>query len=64
MAGENSWQPIESAPRDGFILGYQATDGDNQGRMEVCYKWGTIWTASSGIIATHWQPLPEPPERP
>lgn len=58
------WQPIETAPRDAVeVLGYQATEGDWKGRMEVCSRWvGNCWMGSGGLIATHWMPLPPPPQ--
>lgn len=63
------WMPIESAPRDGSILGWNKFDGALVYRP-VSYgsnKQFAGWAAefdSEGLAdePTHWQPLPEPPE--
>ena len=63
---EMKWQPIETAPRDRktYIL---ATDGHKvyQARRDT-YKNSSLYRyKSSGgayIVATHWMPLPPPPE--
>ena len=61
----SDWQPIETAPKKGFIL---ATDGNDH--------WVVWWTCGSwvyasdyrgedidvGSVITHWMPLPEPPK--
>jgi len=57
------WQPIESAPRDGDILlfdcgviwvGSFVKEGGT-------LPWFTYQYGSELEQATHWQPLPEPP---
>ncbi len=56
------WQPIESAPTQGCILGYCAEDG------QFVATWGApgwfVDTGDSMIHAepTHWMPLRAPPE--
>lgn len=60
------WQPIETAPRDGCVfLTFTPDSQYNQGidfaeydlRDEMFCKHGCGWR-----YATHWMPLPEPPE--
>jgi hypothetical protein len=67
-----SWQPIETAPKNGtVILVYRNLDGRQQ--MGTAY-WGAPFSASGwitkgtagntdmGLLApTHWMPLPAPP---
>lgn len=47
------WQPMETAPKEGVFLMIDA-----HGMMSV----GAIYYAKNGWFATHWQPLPTPPE--
>lgn len=65
------WQPIETAPRYQFILGYckEAADckgaaSEINGCMIICIRDNQI-IDSLGIVLnwrfTHWQPLPTPP---
>lgn len=59
------WQPIESAPRDGTFIVFSPTRGvccDVENWMNTefeCFffEYGRIYDA------THWQPLPAPPQR-
>lgn len=55
-----SWQPIETAPRDGrqMILLLTAS-----GWPQVAFS-NTWWIGgfSMGVGPTHWMPLPLPPE--
>lgn len=57
----SSWQPIETAPKDGehIILGIYL-DGFvyAQSSFWLSYKWAG-WRYRE---PTHWMPLPEPPE--
>ena len=66
-AGEQmGWKPIETAPKDGTsILGFQATPGDHENRMAVCWRYGKseapLWMGEGGLMPTHWMPLPPAP---
>jgi hypothetical protein len=61
----NSWQPIETAPKDGqFILansrGEVCPCQSRDGHRVVSNMPGySDWTY--GANATHWQPMPAPP---
>lgn len=63
-----NWLPIESAPRDGsFVL---LTDNRCKpcwliGQWKMDRWWGQRTPSGKSIIwanATHWQPLPPPPD--
>jgi len=63
------WMPIESAPKDGWVLtwGCLHDDGVNMGetpRVRISV-WETRWYSlcSGSHAATHWMPLPKPPEK-
>lgn len=64
---ETAWQPIETATSEHRrILGYQATAGDWEHQMAVCWsvvmpEGALIWFGAGGLMPTHWQPLPTPP---
>lgn len=74
VQGEVTWQPIETAPKDGVVfLGYKK--GKFGPLFGECYctqrEDGEVWTfrGSSGfsdifpdVKPTHWMPLPTPPE--
>lgn len=60
------WQKIKTADGSKPILGYQATPGDNENRMAVCWPYkahsgNLVWIGDYGLMPTHWMPLPEPP---
>jgi len=65
-----TWQPIESAPKDGTsVLAFWGQDSALD-LFGVIY-WGCeegcgepIWLENDKAVGppTHWQPLPEPPE--
>ena len=75
IANETAWQPIETAPKDAFVLlagpsGYTTIETVfTTGRMCSDYHKGrwidhanddlTDW----GFEPTHWMPLPTPPKR-
>jgi hypothetical protein len=69
-----AWQPIETAPRDRHVL---VTDGSSVEKAKWGYLWLATQTVDgkteyihgfhashsvSPILATHWVPLPKPPE--
>ncbi len=71
-----TWQPIETAPRDGRPVSlriehrwarYSADPVADGWVVEVVGRWidhnrgGWTWHGLSGR-PTHWMPLPEPPE--
>ena len=56
-----AWQPIETAPKDALILGYEDE------MMRLIFWEGEEWKVVGASIhswwfePTHWMPLPEPP---
>ena len=64
-----SWQPIETAPRDGVILlGYAPHRRMDGTRRVYEGRWNDEqqrFTSVNGFLihdsATHWMPLPDPP---
>jgi hypothetical protein len=61
-----TWQPIESAPKDGtrFIASLVcASSGKRWVAADVSWHRNHWCSDGDGCVdATHWQPLPEPPE--
>ena len=67
------WQPIETAPKDGaaILLGLPIVGNLAENDRRVYEgRWNGLqktWTGINGFIvlsvATHWMPLPEPPEQ-
>jgi hypothetical protein len=66
-----TWQPIETAPRDGtrvLVWGRHESRGYAEGvSVAVPSAWTAshnVWAAHGGLVhgATHWMPLPEPPQ--
>jgi hypothetical protein len=70
----SGWQPIETAPKDGtwFLAVSMSTGRDAKTRLMQVTRWEEQWAAVGGFgnwnqrywPATHWIPLPEPPETP
>jgi monoamine oxidase len=53
-----NWQPIETAPKDCWIL---VARGSEQGVVRWIQDHWTLGAMCSFVKPTHWQPLPEPP---
>lgn len=60
-----SWQPIETAPKDGTcVIGVTIIDGRAMRAQIVCYTdigWYDRIGIQSWHFLTHWMPLPETP---
>lgn len=68
------WQPIETAPKDGtYILGVNMQGNPKHRYPEIIsWRWSTYgddpekkdWYGANNLhpYATHWMPLPEPPQ--
>lgn len=73
IACTNGWRPIETAPKDGHILVYGiwrnelGQEDTGPSIHVVTYECG-LWEVTGGcfyqscVDATHWQPLPKPPQ--
>lgn len=64
----SNWQPIETAPRDAFLLLlYNEQEGVCAGYWDICERpprWIQVETqgiTSAYMNPTHWMPLPDPP---
>ena len=60
-----SWQPIETAPKDGtLIIGALIRDGKVWRVHEMKHNGLAFYTVAGGALPqmTHWMPLPEPPK--
>ncbi|MFN8993216.1 MAG: DUF551 domain-containing protein, partial [Pseudomonadota bacterium] len=67
-----TWQPIETAPKEGRILVYGGTwegelGGKEPARVALVYAESlcvadTCYYDAWIVDPTHWMPLPEPPE--
>lgn len=74
IACTNGWRPIETAPKDGTqILVYgiyrdELFNKDTKPSVHVVLYQYDLWEITGGCIyqswvdATHWQPLPKPPQ--
>ncbi len=75
MRGEQQWQPIETAPKDGTsFLGTGWDHGETNGTRHHAVVWWDeelegfmegqddwVESACPCLYLTHWMPLPEPP---
>jgi hypothetical protein len=70
---EQDWQPIETAPTDGTPVLIYATlnppENRNQSVLDLkpfycvaCYHPDAGWCVDEFREATHWRPLPAPPQ--
>ena len=68
----SDWQPIETAPKDGtHFLVWDSFYGIRIGRAHIrhdhddwlSYMDGHKGSSKGGIRATHWMPLPAPPQK-
>lgn len=61
-----TWQPIETAPRDGtmVLLWHRNADGATAGWMLGWFDQFHEWENMCGglLEPTHWMPLPDPPQ--
>lgn len=65
-----TWEPIETAPKDGAIVDLWVTSGPRSMRDADCFwadpgKWIDNCgdpVEVAGWRATHWMPLPDPPD--
>lgn len=70
------WKPIETAPKDRWVMLYSQNDGVHIGHWDPNFDWWNRETARPGWTdgsrnvcdeleelenVTHWMPLPEPP---
>ena len=68
----SNWQPIESAPKDGTVIllsdgnsteaGWWVPDDINYPWIFADPRFSGNTNAFAAKYATHWMPLPEPPE--
>lgn len=63
----DGWRPIETAPREGMVLGYSPSAREDNQTVAVKMRNGKPFLVN-GIFAfdakpiTHWRPLPTPPQ--
>lgn len=58
-----TWQPIETAPKDGTMI-LVVEPKNNQRLLVIYHKQWAMWLSVPGRIQvrpTHWMPLPLPP---
>jgi hypothetical protein len=58
---DDGWQPMDTAPQDGTYVLLCNADGYCEVGWSHGDYWGPIDEQGTGIIPTHWQPLPSPP---
>ena len=63
-----SWQPIETAPKEGSVIVFgrweegHEFDGQPWWNIAGCTETGIYGDWYDEAIPTHWMPLPEPPQ--
>lgn len=70
-AVDDGWLPIESAPKKTYVMIYQKgylpqKAIKSQYLIKLWrknYYWFSVANVRSGLKPTHWQPLPQPPQK-
>ena len=57
-----TWQPIETAPRDGTEVLISGLYPNGKAYVEISFWLGQHWLSRRLDPPTHWQNLPPPPE--
>lgn len=70
------WQPIETAPKEEWVLVLHINEGSyphatvrqyaqwRDGSRELTWQWvDTLSCVKPSLVITHWMPLPQPPTK-
>lgn len=71
----SEWQPIDSAPKDCFVLLFCPGEGHDEQRVgqwcksfdtdDEAWRYAALWCGDAYVSVlckpTHWMPLPDPP---
>lgn len=66
----DTWQPIETAPKDGSVVLVYDADLAKLYRVQTAFwndhlsNWQVCDDDSDDVDPTHWMPLPKPPVSP
>jgi hypothetical protein len=60
----NNWQPINTAPKNEFVLIYAKGWDHNTDGIDIARLYGNNWLTTEGLNPrpTHWMPLPKAPD--